>query len=223
MSIHKKIQEQLGQPLTEIAIGLTYDESNILILENKIDELKKKYPEIYQNLESCSHNKDKRKIEEYGKDLIASWLQEDLLMKKLKDVELEIELNGADKERKILKNSKVTTEADYVIRNGDEIIHLELMNSNTNYLNKAKRVDLRDNKYKKMKQQNAKLLLNDNYNNKFCILDVAALEATYIEKHKPYGDKPVYSISFESTTMNESTIDNIANKIQSLFKTQKTQ
>lgn len=72
--------------LEEIASQLNYSEEKILILKGKQDELRIKFPKIYENLVSCRHNRDCRTEIQYAQDLVASWLFEDYIMQCFRDM-----------------------------------------------------------------------------------------------------------------------------------------
>lgn len=215
MGIADRIENVLGQPLKVFAKTLDYDKSNIYILENKIEELKSECPQIYSNLESCGHQKDGRTKEQYAKDLIASWIFEDIFLKELKSAELEVELNGADRERKILSSSQTKTTSDYIIKKDGKNKNIELMSSYTNYWKNSKKIDLRDNKYKTMTSKEVLLLCIDIFNKEFFIIDIKNCNAIHIPKHKPYGDKPAYSISLKSINPQAYNIEEIAKALKS--------
>jgi hypothetical protein len=215
MGIADRIENILGKSLEVIAKNLEYDKSNIYILENKIEELKKECPQIYSNLESCGHQKDGRTKEQYAKDLIASWIFEDIFLEKLKSVELKVELNGADKERKILSSSQTKTTSDYIINKDGKKKNIELMSSYTNYWKSTKKIDLRDNKYNAMTSKEVVLLCIDMNSKEFFTIDIKNCNATYIPKHVPYGNKPAYSISLEFITPKKYDINEIAKALES--------
>ena len=89
--------------LVSKAKELGYKEENILILKGQENELKSQYSECYDNIQSCRHNRDTRTPMEYAQDLVASWIFEDYIVKKIQENPLlEILLAGADKKREIL-------------------------------------------------------------------------------------------------------------------------
>ena len=161
-------------PLDKMASNLHYHQSNIYILQDKFDLLEKEFPSIYQNLLSCSHNKDKRTYKEYAQDLVSSWIFEDTLLSYLSKAKLDVILKGADKERIILSHTKIETTSDYLVRKEEKERFVELINSYTPYWVNNKRIDLRDNKYLKMKAKNVLLLCIDVYSNIFYIVEPLA-------------------------------------------------
>lgn len=115
---------------------LNYTEDNILILNNDEESLKIKYPEIYNNLLSCTHNRDYRSPLQYAQDLVCSWIYEDFLLKELNKTGLTIELSGEDKNRKILKSAKVSSNSDYLVKYNNKTAFIELANDYTRILEK---------------------------------------------------------------------------------------
>jgi hypothetical protein len=214
MSIAERIKEVLGEPLEVVAKNLEYNKSNIYILKNKMLELKEECPQIYSNLESCGHQRDGRTKEQYAKDLIASWIFEDIFLKKLKTAKLNINLNGADKEREILSTSQTQTTSDYIIKKDDKEINIELMCSYTNYWKNTKKIDLRDNKYNTMASKEVLLLCIDMYNKEFFIIDIKNSNATFLQQH-PIWKKPAYSINLNSITTQKYDINEIAKALES--------
>ena len=115
------------------AIELNYSESNKVILSGDDIKLKNNYPVVYENLKSCGHNRDSRTIMQYGQDLVASWIFEDDLLKKLITLGLSIEGAGADRERQILTNSRVSSSSDFLISLNGREVKLELMTDYSGY------------------------------------------------------------------------------------------
>ncbi len=188
-----------NRPLFEIAQDLAYSPSNIHILEGKEAILKEKYPDVYSNLLSCTHNKDNRTIIEYAQDLVASWIFEDTLIIDLQNSGLDIKKSGADKYRKILPNSKVSAASDTKISVNNKEIHMEIMCDYTGFWAREKKADLRDEKYNKLKKEEALFLGFDISNKQYLLIDFTQpVEARYTPSHFPYGGKPAYSINLKN-------------------------
>ncbi|MCT7561970.1 hypothetical protein [Aliarcobacter butzleri] len=212
--IYQALEKLYKIPLVDMATKLNYHKSNIYILKDKFDLLKKDFPEIYNDLLTCIHQKDNRTYQEYAKDLISSWIFEDTLLKYLSNSKLEVVLSGSDKNRIILKNAKVETTADYLIKKQNKQRYIELINSYTPYWANTKRIELRDNKYLKMKEKNVLLLCIDIYSNIFYIINIAILEnIRFIEYHKAYG-KPAYSIDIKDLIPYELSLLNLIKQIE---------
>ena len=214
-NINNLLSSLYKKPLFEVEKQLGYSESNILILTDKFDVLKVKFPEVWNEIISCTHNKDERSFEDYAKDLVASWIFEDTLLYYLKKYGLDIKLNGTDVKREILSNSNIRTDSDYVIRFNSKQRDAELITSYTNYWNLNNRIDLRDNKYLKLKESNSLVISVDLYNKVFFVLDLNNTNAKYIEHHRPYN-KPAFQISLNNKPI-KFTIKNLIGELQKHF------
>ena len=219
-NIYNSLSHLYNRPLSEMAKELGYSESNIYILQNNFVKLQKEYANVWKALISCKHNKDKRTYEEYAQDLVSSWLYEDTLLYYLKKFNFNIRLNGSDKNREILNNSKVLTDTDYIISKNNIERNIELINSYTPYWGNTKKIDLRDNKFKKMENNNVILLCIDIYNKIFYILDFKfeTINATYINQHRPYGNKPAYQIDISRMNSYEFSIKNVAQSLLNILE-----
>lgn len=189
--------------LITIAKKLKYREDNILILEGKEAELKEKYKETFINILSCNHNRDKRTPFEYAQDLVASWLIEDYFLEELKSNNYQIVLDSADKERKILKNSKVSSKSDFkLILSNQDIINLELVNDYTGYWSSHKKLHLRDSKYDELKKSFSFMLAVSIVTNEFMIIDFKnRINSKKIASHFPYGGKSAYEIDLSEISV----------------------
>ena len=153
------------------------------------------FPDIYSNLLSCNHNKDKRTALEYAQDLVASWIFEDNLIFDLRYSGLNIKKAGADKHRIILPNSKVSAGSDTKILVNNKEFHLEIMCDYTGFWTREEHADLRDDKFKRLLREKALFLGFDLSNQKYLLIDFTQpVEARYIPSHRPYGGKPAYSV-----------------------------
>ena len=170
-NIYNALSNLFNKKLTDVAKDYNYSTSNIYILEDNFEKLQIEYPNIWKSLQSCKHQRDKRTIEEYAKDLVSSWIYEDTILNYLKD-NFEIDLYGSDKERNILPNSKVSSDSDFCIKKNGKLVNIELVNSYTNYWKAYQRIDLRDNKFEKLKDKQAILICIDVYNKEFYLIDL---------------------------------------------------
>jgi len=208
-NIYNTLSNLFNKELSIVAKEYNYSNSNIYILENNFKKLQIEYPNIWEALQTCKHQRDKRTVEEYAKDLVSSWVYEDTLLSYLKD-SFEIDLFGADKERKILSNSKVSNDSDFCIEKSGKLVSVELVNSYTNYWKSHQRIDLRDNKFEKLQSKKAILLCIDIYNKEFYLFDLKKNNKNikYLEFHQPYG-KPVYQIFLNNIKVFSFTIKNL--------------
>lgn len=218
-NIYTMLENFFEEPIITIAKNFNYSEDNILILENKEKELEKLYPDTYSNLLSCKHNRDNRTLMQYAQDLVCSWIFEDYLMSELKNKGLKITLSGEDRNRKILKSSKVSSNSDYLVSVKDKLIYIELANDYTGYWQNENQCDLRDDKFlhiqKGVEGANYSFLLGIDFKNVcYFLVDVNNDEnnITYIPYHYAYH-KPAYSINLKNISLKPFTIDNIYNAI----------
>ena len=217
-NINKLLSELYKKPLDKVAEELNYKKSNILILQGKFDSLKIEFPEVWREIISCTHNKDKRSFEEYSKDLVSSWIFEDTLLFYIKKFGVDIKLNGSDNKRKILSNTNIKTNSDYLIKINSKERSAELITSYTNYWKLNNKIDLRDKKYIELKKTNSLLICVDLYNKCFFILDLKnyTYKTKLIPYHKPFN-KPAYQISLENCNPITFTIKNLVKELQKYF------
>lgn len=156
MSIFREIQQLFSKPLQEIAKVLGYPDSTICVLSGSKVAVKTKYPAIYNNIQSCRHNRDARTPMQYAMDLAASWVMEDYIIEQLKNNGLIVLKAGEDKERIILPDKNVSSNSDCLVEYDGKSRHLELMNDYKGYWNRYQKMDLRDDKF--LKLQNEKSL-----------------------------------------------------------------
>lgn len=191
-----------------------YSNSNILILEGQESSLKTQYPAIYSNLISCNHNRDRRTIMEYAQDLVASWVFEDYLIEEFKKIGYILERSGADKNREILSNSKVSAASDCLLKHNGNSILIEIMSDYKGYWTKYNKVDLRDDKFNKLKILKSKFLGISVKDKLYFLLNFNNdINATYSPSHFAYGGKPVYSITLSKDILKPFDIENVAKDI----------
>jgi hypothetical protein len=212
--IHERLDEFFDETIINIAKRLGYNIENILVLEDKELLLKTEYPRIYGNLESCKHQRDKRSLMEYAQDLVCSWVFEDYLIVNLKNLGLNIEHAGEDRNREILSSSKVSANSDFLINNNNKKLYVELANDYTGYWLRRLQIDLRDDKYLRIKNKlnngDVSVLLGiDLINKKYFIHDFSDEEnVKYIEYHPPFS-KPAYSIKLEKNKINDFSFEKV--------------
>lgn len=212
-NIYNGLSNLFNKDLADVAKDYNYSQSNIYILENNFEKLQIEYSDVWKSLQSCKHQRDKRTIEEYAKDLVSSWVYEDTILIYLKD-NFEIELYGADRERNVLPSSKVSTDSDFCLKKNDELISVELVNSYTNYWKAYQRIDLRDNKFEKLKKKQALLICIDIFNKEFYFVDLKKSNENikYIQYHEPY-EKPAYQILLDNTNVFSFSIKNLIKEL----------
>ena len=197
MGAYKSLFRSFGVPIAEYAAQQGYHEANLLILRGDLDGLKEKYPQIYENLLSCKHHSDRRTPLEYGQDLVASWLLEDHFLKKLDQSDVyRIQLGGNDRNRMILRETRVSTTSDFLLVSGAKQVSLELMNDYTGFWARTQRLHLRDNKYQSLCSSGSVLLAASIPTAQYGLFDFGKnISAKYIPEHKPYGNKPAYELA----------------------------
>ena len=196
MGAYKNLPYFLGSDLVSVAHQLNYSASNILILEGKIEALRIKYPDVYQALISCRHNRDTRSPLEYAQDLVASWLFEDYICDILSSNGLDISKAGADKERVILSSRNVSASSDTSVTYNGKTRLMEIMTDYGGYWARNGVIDLRDSKFNELRDTNSIFLGISTVDGKFILLDCShEIKARYIRSHRPYGFKPAYQIS----------------------------
>jgi len=219
MGAFSELSNNFFKNIIEKAKELNYSESNILILQGNLNELKDKFPDVYSNLISCTHNRDKRTPLEYGQDLVASWLFEDCLVDSLKKQGFEISLSGADSGREILATSKVSSNSDTTVTYMGKSLQMEIMSDYTGYWARTNKIDLRDEKYTKLKRTSSLFLGVSTKDTTYVMIDFSQnVNHQYIDSHRPYGGKPCYSISITASQLKKFTIGNIINDIISYLK-----
>lgn len=204
--------------LEEIASQLNYSEENILILKGKQDELRIKFPKIYENLVSCRHNRDCRTEIQYAQDLVASWLFEDYIMQCFRDMGENITLHGKDCNRAILPGAAVSSTSDYLYEYDGKEIKIELMTDYKGYWKKQGKLDLRDDKFKKLSNEKSLLLAVSVASKTYYLIDFRKrVPAVFIASHFPYGGKPAQSINLTSFGSKIFTIQNLIDDIKHML------
>lgn len=214
------VQSCFNKPLIDIAISLGYDEDNILILEGNERGLRTQHLQTYQNLLSCSHHADRRTPIEYGQDLVASWIFEDTFLMALKrSSKFIIDLDGADRNRKILSNVQTSSSSDYLIRSQGGIPRkLELMSDYTGYWARTGKLHLRDAKYQGLQNSQSLFIAVSTVTKDFALYDFGEMiSAKYIPSHRPYGYKPAYELAISHDMMIPYTSNNLVQRIEAVF------
>lgn len=218
-NIYVMLENFFDESMVNIARQMGYSEDNILILENNINKLMVDYPDVYDNLKSCRHNRDSRTEIEYAQDLVCSWIFEDYLLLNLRLNGLDVELSGADCERKILRSSSVSSKSDIVVKENNKKIYIELVNDYKGYWLKNNKVDLRDDKYLHVKNlslgDNKSLLLGIDFcNKKFFLFDIDNNQDVRYEAFHYAYRKPAYSINLKNTIYHDFSFKEICNEVK---------
>lgn len=210
--------------LCDLAARLEYSAENLCVLRGDAAELQRRFPETYENILSCEHNKDKRNPLEYAKDIVASWLFEDYLVAKVRREGRCLRLVGGDRERKLLPNSRVSSSSDCVYGTGKQELSVEIMNSYTSFWQTNRCLHLRDHKYQQLCRERGALLCIDTQNCSYGIVDFTQEKppAKYIESHRPYGGKSAYELSLLSVTFCQFLVRNVIHSSDVLCQTEDT-
>ncbi len=210
MGAFRELPHFIGESLSNLAIQLKYSDSNILILNGEINELQARFPDVYENILSCRHNRDSRTPLEYAQDLVASWLFEDYLIEKLKDAGLLITHAGADKDREILSHRRVSASSDSSVSYNGKNRLLEIMTDYTGFWNKNGLIHLRDSKYKKLEQSNSLFIGFSTKDSSYVLYDFAnKIDADYISYHYPYGGKPAYAVKINKNDLHPFYVESV--------------
>ena len=219
MGAFQQLSKNFFKDIIKTAQELNYSESNILILKGDENLLRIKYPVTYNNLLSCNHHRDHRTFIEYGQDLVASWLFEDKIVDILINNGIDVHLAGADRNREILSNSKVSSSSDASITINNITIPLELMSDYTGYWTRTKKIDLRDDKYLRLKRTKSLFLGISTVDRKFVLLDFRNnINFSYSPYHVPYGGKPCYTIYINPNELIDFNIPNLINILKEIIK-----
>ncbi len=208
----------LHPDLIEKAKSYGYPESSVCILEGDMTILERQFPEAYKNLLSCNHHRDRRTPLEYGQDLVASWLFEDYLMENLQAQGISVSGAGADKNREVLSNAKVSASSDCLVCYKGKQRLLELMSDYTGYWARYKKMELRDSKFTKMQESQSLFLGVSTVDHKYLLLDMSGdFDYSFIPSYFLYGGKPAYSIKLSPSLLKDLDFAQIASDIKRMI------
>lgn len=208
----------LHSDLIEKAKSYGYPESSVCILEGDMKKLECEFPVAYNNLMSCNHHRDRRTPIEYGQDLVASWLFEDYLMENLQAQGISVSGAGADKNREVLSNAKVSASSDCLVCYKGKQRLLELMSDYTGYWAKYKKMELRDSKFTKMQESQSLFLGISTVDHKYILMDMSGdFDVTFIPSYFLYGGKPAYSIKLSPNLLKDLDFAQIASDIKRMI------
>lgn len=218
MGAFEHISKMYRYGIRNKAIELGYSEANICVLDGNIDVLKNRHGKVFENLLSCSHNKDHRSIIEYARDLVSSWIFEDTMVQVLNLNGIETVLTGTDKNREILGHVNVSSCSDCLISFCGKSRYLEIVSDYTGWWELTGRMELRDSKFENLKREKSLLLGVCTNTLKYVLLDFSKpMSAGYIQSHKPYGGKPAWSIEIKKEELKKFSIPHLVEHIKSVF------
>ena len=188
-----------GRTLLDVASELGYSDENLEILAcDKNDKsaklaLYKKHKALFDAFlnTDCADLRDGRNPLDYFKDLIASWVGEDLLVKALNEYGFHAEVANADKDRKIkASRQNITCAADIKIEYEGNTRFLELMDA-LSPVEKFGQFDLRLSKARKQFEYGNIFLLQCLTDGKFILIDFLRDSVTvkYNAPHPRWGGK----------------------------------
>lgn len=219
---YQELSKFFEMPLEYLAKKLNYSDSNILALEGNEEKLKILYPDVYDNILSCVHNRDGRSPMEYARDLVSSWIFEDYIVQKFNSLGYSLYLSGKDKERVILSHSKIGSDSDVIFEYNNNKLNIEIMNDYSNYWPRYNTLDLRDNKFNKLLQTNSVLLAVSLINKTYSIIPInEELQYKYIPSHPPYGGKSAYQINLKNIKFYNFKIMDIIENLKDIMKRKK--
>jgi hypothetical protein len=200
-----------------------YSEPNLLILAGDEQSLQSKYPNVWDALVSCKHHRDHRSPIAYGRDLVASWVFEDCVIGSLCEGGIDAKHGGSDCDRHILYKDGVTTNSDVKIIVGDSTIPIEIMCDYTGWWTANGRIDLRDNKYIKLKESKSLFLGFSTIDNILIVMDFSKdITYEYFECYTPYGGKPAYSIEIPRDAIYQFEIPLMVDIVKSICSSRST-
>ena len=195
------LKTHYNRSLLSVAQELGYSEQNLDILGGDFmnaaekKRIYKKHKKLFDEFLADERNKrlmDGRKVYEYFKDLIASWIGEDLLVKALNEYGFNASVANADRDRVIKTNYiGVTGEPDIKIEYEGNIRYLELMDA-LSPVEEYGQFDMRLSKAKNQYTRKNLFLLHGLADGKYVLIDFMRdnVTVTYNYPNPRYGNKP---------------------------------
>ena len=202
------LQTHYNRSLASVARELGYSEQNLDLLECNGEDaaakkaIYKKYRGLFDAFLKDERNKalvDGRNVLDYFKDLIASWVGEDLLVRALNEYGFTASLANADSDRVIkTKRVNVTGEPDIKVELEGNVRYLELMDA-LSPVERYGQIDLRLDKAKNQFNRKTLFLLHGLADGKYLLVDFLRdnITVTYNCPNPRYGNKPSSIVSFK--------------------------
>ena len=218
MGAYEGVRKFFGGNLCDLARELGYRNDNICVLTGDAITLQRLFPDTYNCIMSCTHNRDDRFPIQYAQDIVASWLFEDYLVSSFSNLGRRLVLTGGDRDRILLRNSQVSSASDCVYISPTRSLKVEIMNSYTPFWKTYRRLHLRDSKYNQLCNEHGVLLCIDMSDNSFAIIDFTqnGPHARRILNHRPYGGKTAFEISLTHVAFHTLSVENIINCLDAL-------
>lgn len=150
------------------------------ILNRSLSEEQQSFIDNVCNL----NNRDSRTPSEYARDLVVSWLVEDVIKSYLN-----LKNNGADAERNFLKSRQIKYDSDFKLNDR----YLELYVNFTDYWIKQKKIDLRMDKHAHLVKHKS-LLLGIAFNTyEFFMIDFGKEDLPFYENYNYFWKKKCFT------------------------------
>lgn len=199
--------KRYGRTLLDVASELGYSDENLEILacdkndKNAKFQLYKKHKSLFDAFlkTDCADLRDGRNPLDYFKDLIASWVGEDLLVKALNEYGFKAEVANADKDRKIKESrQQITCAADIKLEYEGNVRFIELMDA-LSPVEEYGQFDLRLAKAKKQFEHGNIFLLQCLTDGKFVLIDFLrdSITVKYNAPHPRWGGKSSSLVNLE--------------------------
>ena len=196
-----------GRTLLDVASELGYSDENLEMLacdkndKNAKFQLYKKHKSLFDAFlkTDCADLRDGRNPLDYFKDLIASWVGEDLLVRALNEYGLKAEVANADKDRKIKESRRqITCAADIKLEYEGNVRFVELMDA-LSPVEEYGQFDLRLSKAKKQFEHGNIFLLQCLTDGKFVLIDFLrdSITVKYNAPHPRWGGKSSSLVNLE--------------------------
>ncbi|MDA9636433.1 hypothetical protein N9T42_01845 [SAR86 cluster bacterium] len=151
------------------------------------------------------HFKDKRTNIEYAIDLVLGWLSEDIIISHLREKSIKCDLNGRDKYREFLSPKYISAQPDIKIKINERYRTLEIANDWNDYWIRSDMLDLRDNKFLKLRNEKSLFLGIAPLSSKGIFLDFSE-KLDFIKRFNPAYGKSAYTLKKIRNRMNNIDI-----------------
>lgn len=124
-------------------------------------------------------------------------------------------MSGSDNTREVLPKDKVSGKSDFCVISNDNKYYIELVSDYTGHWLKTMSCDLRDNKYKTLKEKighNSKsYILGIDFRNQKCMFInlESKLKTKFHFEHPQFGNKHAYSIILNNEMFFDFSLKNI--------------
>jgi len=162
------------------------------VVFNKIQNQDEKY--IIEKCQSLKHHMDRRSPLDYGLDLVYGWIIEDIIEKLLSNSGFDVVVSSADANREFLTSSMIKSSSDFLVSKNGQRREIEILVDWKETWFKYNHLDLRDNKYLNLKNNNAILLGVSPQSNNFLLIDLSKPNLPFRENFIKAYNKNGFSI-----------------------------